>query len=50
MYARVTTMEGFPDKMDDATGHLRGRPFPNSSRWTGSRGLQTAIHDQVHAP
>ena len=38
MYARVTTIQGTPGKMDDAKGHIQEQTLPNSRRWTASRG------------
>jgi hypothetical protein len=39
MYARVTTMEGSPDKMDDATGHLREQTLPQLQQMDGFEGF-----------
>jgi hypothetical protein len=38
MHVRVTTIQGAPDKMDDAGATCRSRPCPNCRIWKGSRG------------
>ena len=39
MYARVTTLEGTPDKMDDATSHLREQTLPQLRQMDGFKGF-----------
>jgi hypothetical protein len=39
MYARVTTLEGAPDKMDDATSHLREQTLPQLRQMDGYKGF-----------
>ena len=39
MHARVTTIEGSPDKMDDATTHVREQTLPQLRRMEGFEGF-----------
>ena len=39
MYARVTTIEGSPDKMDDATRHVREQTLPQLQQMDGFKGF-----------
>jgi heme-degrading monooxygenase HmoA len=39
MYARVTTLEGSPDKMDDATRHVREQTLPQLQQMDGFEGF-----------
>ena len=39
MYARVTTLEGTPDKMDDATRHVREQTLPQLQQMDGFKGF-----------
>ena len=39
MYARVTTIEGAPDKMDDATGHIQEQTLPQLQQMDGFKGF-----------
>ena len=39
MHARVTTLEGAPDKMDDATSHLREQTLPQLRQMDGYKGF-----------
>ena len=39
MHARVTTLEGAPDKMDDATSHLREQTLPQLRQMDGFKGF-----------
>ena len=39
MYARVTTLEGTPDKMDDATCHVREQTLPQLQQMDGFKGF-----------
>ena len=39
MYARLTTIEGLPDKMDDATRHVREQTLPQLQQMEGFKGL-----------
>ena len=39
MYARVTTLEGPPDKVDDATRHVREQVLPQSQQMDGFKGF-----------
>ena len=39
MYARVTTLEGVPDRMDDATRHLQEQVLPNLRQMEGFEGF-----------
>ena len=39
MYARVTTIEGTPDKMDDATRHVREQTLPQLRQMDGFEGF-----------
>jgi hypothetical protein len=45
MYARVTTLEGSPDKMDDATRHLREQTLPQLQQLDGFEGF-VALSDR----
>ena len=39
MYARVTTVQGAPDKMDDATSHVQEQTLPQLQKMEGFKGL-----------
>src|SRR5215217_3850837 len=39
MYARVTTLEGPPDKMDDATRHIQEQTLPQLQQMDGFEGF-----------
>jgi hypothetical protein len=39
MHARVTTLEGPPDKIDDATRHVREQVLPQSQQLDGFKGF-----------
>ncbi len=39
MYARVTTIEGSPDKMDDATRHIQDQTLPQLQQMDGFKGF-----------
>jgi heme-degrading monooxygenase HmoA len=39
MYARVTTLEGPPDKIDDATRHVREQTLPQLQQMDGFEGF-----------
>jgi heme-degrading monooxygenase HmoA len=39
MYARVTTLEGSPEKMDDATRHVREQTLPQLQQMEGFKGF-----------
>jgi heme-degrading monooxygenase HmoA len=39
MYVRVTTIQGTPDKMDDAKGHLQEQTLPQLSQMEGFKGF-----------
>jgi heme-degrading monooxygenase HmoA len=39
MYARVTTIEGAPDKMDDAARHVREQTLPQLQQMDGFKGF-----------
>jgi hypothetical protein len=39
MYARITTIEGAPDKMDDATRHIREQTLPQLQQMDGFEGF-----------
>src|SRR3712207_71909 len=39
MHARVTTLEGAPDKIDDATSHLREQTLPQLRKMDGYKGF-----------
>ena len=39
MFARITTIEGLPDKMDDATSHLREQTLPQLRQMDGYKGF-----------
>lgn len=39
MHARVTTLEGSPDKMDDATRHLQEQVLPRLQQMDGFKGF-----------
>ena len=39
MYARVTTLEGPPDKMDEATRHVREQVLPQLQQMDGFKGF-----------
>jgi heme-degrading monooxygenase HmoA len=39
MYARVTTVQGAPGKMDDATSHVQEQTLPQLQKMDGFKGL-----------
>jgi heme-degrading monooxygenase HmoA len=39
MYARVTTVQGAPGKMDDATSHVQEQTLPQLQKMEGFKGL-----------
>ena len=39
MHARVTTIQGSPDKMDDATGHIQEQTLPQLQKMEGFQGF-----------
>jgi heme-degrading monooxygenase HmoA len=39
MHARLTTIEGLPDKMDDATRHVRDQTLPQLQQMDGFKGF-----------
>ena len=39
MHARITTIEGLPDKMDDATRHVRENTLPQLRQMDGFQGF-----------
>ncbi len=39
MYTRVTTIEGTPDKMDDATRHIQEQTLPQLRQMEGFKGF-----------
>ena len=39
MHARVTTIEGSPDKMDDATSHIQEQTLPQLQEMEGFKGF-----------
>ena len=39
MYARVTTVQGSPAKMDDAKGHIQERTLPQLQKMEGFKGF-----------
>ena len=39
MYARVTTIEGAPGKLDDATGHIQEQTLPQLQKMEGFKGF-----------
>src|SRR5918995_3969302 len=39
MYARVTTIQGTPDKMDDAKGHIQEQTLPQLRKMDGFKGF-----------
>ncbi len=45
MYARVTTLEGPPDRMDDATRHVREQVLPQLQQMDGFKGF-VALSDR----
>ena len=46
MYARVTTLEGPPDKIDDATRHIREQTLPQLQQMDGFEGFVTLVDRQ----
>src|SRR5918997_5966322 len=46
MYARVTTLEGPPDKIDDATRHVREQTLPQLQQMDGFEGFVTLVDRQ----
>jgi len=45
MYARVTTLEGPPERMDDATRHVQEQVLPQLQQMDGFKGF-IALSDQ----
>jgi heme-degrading monooxygenase HmoA len=45
MYARVTTLEGPPERMDDATRHVREHVLPQLQQMDGFKGF-VALSDR----
>ena len=39
MYARVTTIQGAPEKMDDAKGHIQEQTLPQLQKMDGFKGF-----------
>jgi heme-degrading monooxygenase HmoA len=39
MYARVTTIQGSPDKIDDAKGHIQEQTLPQLQKMEGFKGF-----------
>ena len=39
MYARLTTIEGLPDRMDDATSHIQEQALPQLRQMDGFKGF-----------
>ncbi len=39
MYARVTTIQGAPDKVDDARGHIQEQTLPQLQKMEGFKGF-----------
>ncbi len=39
MHARITTIEGLPDKMDDATRHVQEQTLPQLRQMDGFKGF-----------
>ena len=39
MYARVTTIQGSPDKMDDAERHIQEQILPQLQKMEGFKGF-----------
>jgi heme-degrading monooxygenase HmoA len=46
LYARVTTLEGPPDKIDDATRHVREQTLPQLRQMDGFEGFVTLVDRQ----
>ena len=46
MYARVTTIEGTPDKMDDASRHIQEQTLPQLRQMDGFEGFVTLADRQ----
>ena len=46
MYARVTTLEGPPDKMDDGTRHIQEQTLPQLQQMDGFEGFVTLADRQ----
>src|SRR5215203_3072619 len=46
MYARVSTLEGPPDKMDDGTRHVREQTLPQLQQMDGFEGFVTLVDRQ----
>ena len=46
MYARVTTLEGPPDKIDDATRHVREQTLSQLRQMDGFEGFVTLVDRQ----
>jgi heme-degrading monooxygenase HmoA len=46
MYARVTTLEGPPDKIDDGTRHVREQTLPQLQQMDGFEGFVTLVDRQ----
>ena len=46
MYARVSTLEGPPDKIDDGTRHVREQTLPQLQQMDGFEGFVTLVDRQ----
>ena len=46
MYARVTTIEGSPDRIDDAKGHVQEQTLPQLQKMDGFKGF-VALGDRT---
>ena len=46
MYARVNTIEGSPDRMDDATRHIQEQTMPQLRQMEGFEGFVVALGDR----
>ena len=46
MYARLTTIKGLPDKMDDATHHVRENTLPQLQQMDGFKGFVALADSQ----
>ena len=46
MHARLTTIEGLPDRMDDATRHVQEQTLPELRKMDGFKGFVTLADRQ----
>ena len=46
MHARITTIEGLPDKMDDATSHVQENTLPQLRQMDGFKGFVALADSQ----